>query len=299
MRTALLLALAGLTQISCSEDSTQPAPSAAAPADPALVAMLKAQYGVEVAAVDDSSYVREVDDDGEAFTAGNLWVEVAGMGSRIIAYEETVHPASRGGAVFLQLEDQATGDLRFFEYSVADNYIDFGKEVGSQATGDSEETVLERGAGVSRREDGKYVVLTFDDAQAVEQEQVVDTGLEALRLVEEFADFDTALPHIKLAAVALGHSPVPEARIPSPPADDSAMRRCEDLYRTLREDRNLWLADPLPEPYRGLKEVCDGLGLNGSMAARPSFCSVFETFCDCAACTANPDAAGCSECAGL
>lgn len=221
--------------------------------DPELAQHLKDTFGIRLIGsnVDPNFYV---DEDGDGIFTAEFAIDVEGLGARDLLVEEVVFSAAAGGGVCLYIEDIETGASRYFDFNTTDNYILFSQDL--RAPDDPE--FVERGAAVGRNPDGTYTVWTFDDEVdgGREDETTVATGYDALRLMEEYTDFNSIDPHIMLAAVAIGHTPVPEARVPV---------------------------------------NCD----SGSLALRPSVCSLFKEFCDCAACATLDRDGDCHLCPEL
>jgi len=190
--------------------------------DPELAAFLKDNFGIQMRGLEQSAdFVYE--SDGTLVASSDGVIEVDGLGSTEIFVHEIIYPQAEGGDVELYIEDRQTGDNRYFYYDPVDNFVVFVKEL-EEGLGGLEDP--ERGATVSRNEDGTYSVWTFDDAVAPDEEvvQTVLDGYAALALVNEFAEFNEIPPFIALSAIAIGYTDVPEGRFPLVCTTDTALR---------------------------------------------------------------------------
>ncbi len=127
-----------------------------------------------------------------------------------------------------------------------------------------EDTSLDesRGVGVQANPDGTYEVWTFDDAVSDRTEvETVPDGYAAMQRADAVNRFSALPPHMIMLAFALGHTTTPEARTTYYHATDTnyAMK----------------------------------------IAATPSACSLFKTFCDCVACRALERSGECDLCPDL
>lgn len=238
-----------------SKDTRERLPGVPTEGDPELVEYLKDNFGIRLTGLEDAADFF-IDEDGDAIATSEFAIDIEGLGTRRLLMEEIIFSAADGGGICLYIEDVATGASRYFDFNPTDNYIQFSQDL----RGPDDPELVERGAAVGRNPDGTYTVWTFDDEVAGGRlnETTVATGYEALRLVEKYNDFNTIEPHIMLAAVAFGHTGVPEARVAV---------QCEsgDL----------------------------------SEALRPSICSLFKEFCDCAACATLGKGGNCHLCPEL
>lgn len=240
--------------------------SSAEDSDPPIagftVEWLRESLGVRLS---NAEFFEEENPADGVYFGGEVDITLAGLGTHRLYMEETIFTPEEGGGVMEYVKDLETDDSRLFFYYPDDNQVLFAQD---QSQPDAEFFDL-RGTTVERQQDGTYFVIGFDDTQPDETTEIEEgaDGFEAVKLVEKYADFSSMTPHMMLFAIAMGQANTPEARI----ADSCVAPNC-------------------PE---GCEEG------EGSSAARPSFCSIFKEFCDCAACSVNPDGTACPRCPRL
>ncbi len=184
-----------------SSDSTTPSKSTSK-TDRELVAYLKDNWGIQMRGYQDWDSNYQDLGGGKWKSTATGFTKVDGEGEHAISIEEDAEPVGAGEDLALFVTDEETGDLRFFDYNVGEQYVNIG-------SADVSVTVL-------ANPDGSYEVWTYDENNPDNKEQKVDVanGYEAVREVEQRNGFGDMSPHLLLTAFALAHTPTPGARLP-------------------------------------------------------------------------------------
>lgn len=154
--------------------------------------------------------------DGTQSYDGTGRITVDGLGTKELKSTTLVSPMAQGGDVTLFLSNLDGSDERYFLYDQVQSYITVGD--------------LQKGVAVSRNPNGSYEVWAFDGDNK-DRFLTVPDGFEALRLVEQYNSFKTISPYILLAAVAVGHTSTPEARVPVRCSDTAATPVVCDIFK--------------------------------------------------------------------
>lgn len=182
-------------------------------ADNPVPAYLKNTWGITISGF---SGDLEVAADGTQSYAGTGRITVDGLGTKELKSTTLVSPMAQGGDITLFVSNLDGSEERYFLYDQVQSYITIGD--------------LTKGVAVSKRPDNSYEVWAFDGDNK-DQFLTVPNGFEALKLVEQYNSFKTISPYILLAAVSIGHTSTPEARVPVHCGDTAAAPVVCDIFK--------------------------------------------------------------------
>lgn len=239
----LLVMLAALAAAACSESTDEPPP-------PDLTAYLADNFGLHVWGY--VEVLEQVQEEDHVVTRVRGFTRIEDGPYREMSVRQEQFAAAAGGDLILVITDVATDVARFFLYNFDGRYIVFGEDLNETDS---------RGTGVQLNPDGTYEVWSFDDTISDRTNvETVPDGYTAMRHIEAFNGFADIDPHIMLTGFALGHSPVPESRVPTPQLSS---------------------------------------GTPPETASSAAVCTIFKAFCDCVACRTLGRGGDCALCPEL
>ncbi len=197
------LAILGLALVAGCGSSTQSKQNnSTVGSDQEFIAYLWDTWGIRLSGYQDWDANYQDLGGGKWQTTASGYTELDGQGKHAMSIEEDAEPVGAGEDIALFVTDEETGELRFFDYNVAEQYVNIGGA-------DQSVTVL-------ANPDGSYEVWTYDENNPGNKEQKVDVanGYQAVEEVERRNGFKNMSPHLLLTAFALAHTPTPGARVP-------------------------------------------------------------------------------------